>query len=883
MLSIAWGTYTRFARLLNPDGFDASALRLVFNGPSGEAANLRQFQPANSYHGWFASNTYGASSVPTFAIQHGANAVNGLQVTSGDSGSAPLLEARGADTDIPVRAKPKGASAFEVQAAAGASAKIAAVGPGANHDVEFIPKGTGGAKFPAKVGFGVAPISPQTLTGDLQGSAGAKAIAVALAALGFATDSTTLGTVPGAWLSGSGAPGAGVGSDGQMYLDRDSGFAYGPKAAGAWPLDYSDLNGPQGVAGAGYAADANIPYLTEWTRADQVRIVPSNATTYSQSAAAGGLTLTQTGGGTFMVGPSLPIKKTNGHAIIVEGTITASLSSGGGICIGTQGLTWGTLDTSNSFFLAWRSNSSLTAYKSDNTVDSSITITPSSVTGGSFVAGDVLKMVLRFDAGSGSPTLTLFKNGVSLNQTFVISGWREGNIWCGFRGNAASQAGILSRFEVKRLADPQLVYCDPAAASPGKGTKAAPFPTLEAAQLETAAMGVEDLRLYLAAGNYRGRGVSQTGSLRYLEVNGPVGQAAKIYGSVAVSSGWTSVGGGVWSRPFTYNDLPEQTGGGVIDPNRASNDGRQTFTTYTRAAPNTAPGSLTAGQYSVSITGADTLYLYPLDGVDPNTRTYELAYRPNCIRVGGATGPIWTYVVLRNLDLWFSYASGVELEKVMFEIHDVKSNGSAQTSGFQFIESAGQVHRPVAYGNYNDGLASVAGSGGITSNLTIEVFDPIATAQVVGDGISAHDGGPSFRVHGGYLADNGKHGVVDTGGGIECEGTLAENNADTNFTLALNPAVGTTYRGCYRNCTSKGGVRGFGIVTSATASAGNLRMELQGSIAYGASGSDLYLANANGAPRKLEVTVDATGFRCGTVVNNNGTIESTALTQPAAA
>jgi len=36
-------------------------------------------------------------------------------------------------------------------------------------------------------------------------------------------------------ITGTGAPSAGTGTDGAMYLDTASGRFYGPKAAGAWP------------------------------------------------------------------------------------------------------------------------------------------------------------------------------------------------------------------------------------------------------------------------------------------------------------------------------------------------------------------------------------------------------------------------------------------------------------------------------------------------------------------------------------------------------------------------------------------------------------------------------------------------------------------------
>lgn len=50
-------------------------------------------------------------------------------------------------------------------------------------------------------------------------------------------------------LNGAGAPGAGVGIDGDFYIDTTAKAIYGPKAAGAWGAGTSMI-GPQGPAGA---------------------------------------------------------------------------------------------------------------------------------------------------------------------------------------------------------------------------------------------------------------------------------------------------------------------------------------------------------------------------------------------------------------------------------------------------------------------------------------------------------------------------------------------------------------------------------------------------------------------------------------------------------
>ena len=50
-------------------------------------------------------------------------------------------------------------------------------------------------------------------------------------------------------LSGAGAPGAGVGDDGDFYIDTSNNKIYGPKASSAWPAAVS-LVGASGLPGA---------------------------------------------------------------------------------------------------------------------------------------------------------------------------------------------------------------------------------------------------------------------------------------------------------------------------------------------------------------------------------------------------------------------------------------------------------------------------------------------------------------------------------------------------------------------------------------------------------------------------------------------------------
>src|ERR671923_1129721 len=61
-----------------------------------------------------------------------------------------------------------------------------------------------------------------------------------------------------AFLKGAGAPGAGLGADGDMYFDTTAKALYGPKTAGAWG-SAEGLQGPAGADGADGAAGAAGP------------------------------------------------------------------------------------------------------------------------------------------------------------------------------------------------------------------------------------------------------------------------------------------------------------------------------------------------------------------------------------------------------------------------------------------------------------------------------------------------------------------------------------------------------------------------------------------------------------------------------------------------
>jgi hypothetical protein len=89
-------------------------------------------------------------------------------------------------------------------------------------------------------------------------------------------------------LSGSGVPSAGLGVDGDFYIDTSSDTIYGPKAGGTWGAATS-LVGPQGIPGKGVASggtvgqvlvkSSSVDYATGWGDAISSGVsVPDGAT-----------------------------------------------------------------------------------------------------------------------------------------------------------------------------------------------------------------------------------------------------------------------------------------------------------------------------------------------------------------------------------------------------------------------------------------------------------------------------------------------------------------------------------------------------------------------------------------------------------------------------
>jgi len=100
-------------------------------------------------------------------------------------------------------------------------------------------------------------------------------------------------------LAGTAPPTGGIGTDGDLFIDRTNKFLYGPKAAGAWPTGIDLSNGPTGVTGNVGATGATGPQVTGPTGGIAFTVGPTAPTAPSLTV-AGAVWLDQNTGRYFV-------------------------------------------------------------------------------------------------------------------------------------------------------------------------------------------------------------------------------------------------------------------------------------------------------------------------------------------------------------------------------------------------------------------------------------------------------------------------------------------------------------------------------------------------------------------------------------------------------
>lgn len=107
-------------------------------------------------------------------------------------------------------------------------------------------------------------------------------------------------------LNGSGAPGAGLGVDGDFYIDTTANAIYGPKTGGAWGVGIS-LIGPAGADGADGADGAPGPNQVTTSTSTNITGILKGTGTYVAQASAGSDYQAPLSGGTDYLRPTTDV------------------------------------------------------------------------------------------------------------------------------------------------------------------------------------------------------------------------------------------------------------------------------------------------------------------------------------------------------------------------------------------------------------------------------------------------------------------------------------------------------------------------------------------------------------------------------------------------
>lgn len=446
---------------------------------------------------------------------------------------------------------------------------------------------------------------------------------------------------------------------------------------------------------------------------------------------------------------------------------TIGAGTGFGLCVNPS--SGNALDSTNHISLVWRANGTLTAYLQDGTtVNSTITFSPATNTVDipAYTTSDVLRMTLQYSTSNASATLTLFKNGIKCNE-FVVYGLVAGFMGTMLRNTGSNTARIQSFTSIYLQEKTRNFYINGSAPPGGNGTETNPFQDLNSAILRsTETKG--DIKLYLKSGIYRG-GLQFAGyKYRNIELIGRPGDDSIIRSSILYNSGWTKTAGqvNIYERTHNFAGLlnSNNSGGGIIDLSNTT--ALLPFRTYNRLSPNGSLSTLDGmpGACMVNTTSRK-MYVHAYGSVDPNTLNLECSNYQHGIGImrGATDADYFCNVKLRNLTFQYAYSHNIAIQRGYVDFENVIGIGSVVSNGFGLDDSIGKLYGCQAIGNYNDGYNAIGGNG-LGEKHAMWFYDCIGNKQLVGDGMSNHDG--TWYLDGGEYNDNGKDGVIPTGDAV---------------------------------------------------------------------------------------------------------------------
>jgi hypothetical protein len=237
-------------------GADGNTLLYGTGAPAsglGVNGNFYIDTAANVIYGPKAGGAWpGGISLVGPAGNNGTNGVDGNTVLSGSGAPANSLGVNNnfyIDTVGHMLYGPKAAGIWP--------AGVSLVGPaGTNGNTVLSGTGAPGSGLGVNGNFYI-----DTAASELYGPKAAGAWPAGVSLIGPAGTNGTNGTNGNTVLYGTGAPGSGLGVNGNFYIDTAASELYGPKASGAWPAGVS-LIGPAGPPGSGTNITASTATTT---------------------------------------------------------------------------------------------------------------------------------------------------------------------------------------------------------------------------------------------------------------------------------------------------------------------------------------------------------------------------------------------------------------------------------------------------------------------------------------------------------------------------------------------------------------------------------------------------------------------------------------------
>jgi hypothetical protein len=105
------------------------------------------------------------------------------------------------------------------------------------------------------------------------------------------------------WICAAGAPSAGTGNNGDMYLNKTTGDVYGPKAAGAWGSVQENI-ATSGLAAS--AIDSNGTGTIPYTDENGLRIIRGYISSTGTILSGAGFTVSKSSTGFFIIDFTIP-------------------------------------------------------------------------------------------------------------------------------------------------------------------------------------------------------------------------------------------------------------------------------------------------------------------------------------------------------------------------------------------------------------------------------------------------------------------------------------------------------------------------------------------------------------------------------------------------